>query len=73
MIHNGTYSLPTAGVNDKDKSRKPKKMNLRDLIWKLLKLYFRYGNLRVKTWVQYEGFVDLYEPQIERDNFVSIY
>ena len=58
--------------------REPKKMNLNQLIWKLIKLRYKHGNLPVKTWVQYQGFCDLYEPQYERhisgeEEFISIY
>lgn len=46
--------------------REPKKMNLNQLIWKLIKLRYKHGNLPVKTWIQYEGFCDLYEPQFRK-------
>ena len=70
----GTYSLPPFGINNKDSSRKPKKMTLSDIIWVLIKLWFKHGNVDVKTWVQNEGFVDLYEPKFEpHRNIVSIY
>lgn len=38
-------------------------MKVRTLIWSLLKLYFKHGNMPVKTWVQYEGFCDMYYPR----------
>ena len=70
----GTYSLHTSGRNKKDSSRKPKKMSLSDIIWLLIKLWLKHGNVDVKTWVQNEGFVDLYEPKFEpHRNIVSIY
>lgn len=57
--------------------REPKKMTLNQMIWKLIKLRFKYGNLPVKTWIQFEGFCDLYEPQLVKQygesNFISIY
>lgn len=31
--------------------REPKKMNVRQIIWKLIKLWFKHGNLPVRTWV----------------------
>ena len=46
--------------------REPKKMNLNQLIWKLIKLRYKHGNLPVKTWIQYEGFCDLYEPEFRK-------
>lgn len=58
--------------------KEPNEMNVRQLIWKLIKLWFKHGNLSVKTWIQYEGWCDLYEPQYvshiygEKD-FISIY
>lgn len=68
------------GYNNKDGnySRKKMKMTVMQMIWKLLKLRIKHGNVPVKTWVQYEGFVDLYEPQCEchvfgEDPFISIY
>ena len=66
----------TRGKLYKEK-REPKEMNVNQLIWKLIKLRFKHGNLPVKTWIQYEGFCDLYEPQLEKKygegNFISIY
>ena len=57
--------------------REPKKMNLNQLIWKLIKLRYKHGNLPVKTWIQYEGFCDLYEPQLQKmygeGEFITIY
>lgn len=54
----------------------PKEMTVGQLIWKLIKLYFKYGNLPVKTWIQYQGWSDLYEPDYENyggNHFISIY
>lgn len=55
----------------------PKKMNVRQIIWKLIKLWFKHGNLPVRTWVQYQGWCDLYEPQwchvYGEKGFISIY
>ena len=58
--------------------REPKKMNVRQIIWKLIKLWFKHGNLPVRTWVQYQGWCDLYEPEYEghissEGKFISIY
>ena len=66
------------GYNNKDKKREPKRMTVMQLIWKLLKLRFKHGNVNVKTWVQYEGFCDLYEPEYENhvygeEPFISVY
>lgn len=62
------------GYNNKDRNRFPKEMTVMQMIWKLLKLWLKHGNKTVKTWVQYEGFCDLYEPQYEcNDDFISIY
>lgn len=58
--------------------REPKEMNVRQIIWKLIKLWFKHGNLPVRTWVQYQGWCDLYEPEYEghifgEGKFISIY
>lgn len=58
--------------------RESKKMNVRQIIWKLIKLWLKHGNLPVRTWVQYEGWCDLYEPKYEghifgEEKFISIY
>ena len=65
-------------MREKTYKREPKEMTVSQLIWKLLKLRFKYGNLLVKTWKQYQGWVDLYEPFYEgradyENHFVSIY
>lgn len=62
----------------KVKKRIEKEMTVSQLIWKLIKLRFKYGNLLVKTWVQGQGWCDLYEPGYEGhinygNNFISIY
>lgn len=62
----------------KVKKRIEKEMTVSQLIWKLIKLRFKYGNLLVKTWVQSQGWCDLYEPGYEGhinygNNFISIY
>ena len=64
--------------NNKDGNRSPKEMTVCMMICKLLRLWLKHGNKAVKTWVQYEGFCDLYEPQYEchvfgEDSFISIY
>lgn len=66
------------GYNNKDGNREPKEMTVMQMVWKLLKLRIKHGNLPVKTWVQYEGFCDMYEPQVEKHvygepKFISIY
>jgi len=58
--------------------REPKEMTVSQLIWKLIKLRFKYGNLPVKTWIHYQGWGDLYEPGYEGhinygNHFISIY
>lgn len=58
--------------------REPMEMSVMQMIWKLLKLRLKCGNVPVKTWVQYQGFCNLYEPQVEEhiygmDKFISIY
>lgn len=67
----------TRGKLYKEK-REPKEMNVRQIIWKLIKLWFKHGNLPVRTWVQYQGWCDLYEPEYEghifgEEEFISIY
>lgn len=62
----------------KVKKRIEKEMTVSQLIWRLIKLRFKYGNLLVKTWVQGQGWCDLYEPGYEGhinygNNFISIY
>ena len=62
----------------KKNKREAKEMTVVQLIWKLLKLRIKHGNVPVKTWVQYEGFVNLYEPEYEchvfgEDPFISVY
>ena len=66
------------GYNNKDGNREPKEMTVMQMVWKLLKLRIRHGNLPIKTWVQHEGFCNLYEPQLEKHvygepKFISIY
>lgn len=58
--------------------REPKEMNVRQIIWKLIKLWLKHGNVPVRTWVQYQGWRDLYEPKYEahissEGKFISIY
>jgi hypothetical protein len=58
--------------------RYPKEMTVNQMIWKLIKLRLKYGNLPIKTWVQSQRFCDMYEPQYERyikntEKFISIY
>lgn len=58
--------------------RELKEMTVSQLIWSLIKLRFKYGNLLVKTWVQGQGWSDLYEPGYEGhinygNHFISIY
>lgn len=65
-------------MREKTYKREPKEMTVSQLIWKLIKLRFKHGNLLVKTWKQYHGWVDLYEPFYEghldyENKFVSIY
>jgi hypothetical protein len=63
---------------EQTREREPKKMNVKQFIWKLIKLWFKHGNLPVRTWVQYQGWRDLYEPEYEghiygEGKFISIY
>lgn len=65
-------------MEEKKYKRELKEMTVSQLIWKLIKLRFKYGNLPVKTWVQYQGWCDLYEPGYEghinyENHFISIY
>jgi hypothetical protein len=65
-------------MREKTYRRELKEMTVSQLIWKLIKLRFKYGNLLVKTWVQYQGWCDLYEPEYEghifgEGKFISIY
>lgn len=65
-------------MEEKTYRRELKKMTVSQLIWKLIKLRFKYGNLQVKTWVQGQGWSDLYEPGYEGhinygNHFISIY
>jgi len=65
-------------MEEKNYRREPKRMTVSQLIWKLIKLRFKYGNLPVKTWIQYQGWGDLYEPYYEghinyANHFISIY
>ena len=54
-------------MREKTYRREPKKMTVSQLIWKLIKLRFKYGNLPVKTWIQYqEGHVNY------ANHFISI-
>jgi len=65
-------------MEEKTYRRELKKMTVSQLIWRLIKLRFKYGNLQVKTWVQGQGWSDLYEPGYEGhinygNHFISIY
>ena len=65
-------------MEEKTYRREVKEMTVSQLIWKLIKLRFKYGNLPVKTWVQCQGWCDLYEPGYEGhinygNHFISIY
>ena len=65
-------------MEEKTYRRELKEMTVSQLIWKLIKLRFKYGNLLVKTWVQGQGWCDLYEPGYEGhinygNHFISIY
>ena len=54
-----------------------RKMTVMRFIWKLLKLRIKYGNVPVKTWIQYQGFCDLFEPELrmptEIGKIIAIY
>lgn len=65
-------------MEEKTYRRELKEMTVSQLIWRLIKLRFKYGNLLVKTWVQGQGWSDLYEPGYEGyinhgNHFISIY
>lgn len=55
----------------------PTEMTVWQMICKLFILLIKHGNIKVKTWLQYQGFVNLYEPryfanQVEKP-FVCIF
>ena len=60
------------------RNKETKEMTLTRLILKLIRLRFKHGNLPVRTWVQYQGWCNLYEPKYVGDvesegKFISIY